>query len=497
MIDASQLAVLKHSIERETVADVLVVGGGTAGFVAAIASARTGAQTILVEYMPFLGGTHGGGGTVIGGTGFYHTYVGPDRREKFRGPGKEEAVVRGLAHEYMNRMIASGAAYGEIDHPPTFIANDVELTKVVIEEMVTESGVDLWLMTQLVEVVVEDGKVTGALVTRGGGLSFISTNVIIDASGDGEAGYRAGAEHDRGRESDGVPQPSTMMFDMGGVDLFSLLKHLNDNPSHLSNREGGDGLTAVGRLEANLREQKPFTLAVNCGHDEAIANGDIPTSLDSDTPILRLGSMYTFWRSGKVVPTITSHNFDMVHGLDATDRDDLDRASVKVKSIILDIVEYYKKYIPGFENAFLLRFAPMLGVRESRRIVGDYIITEDDALNATDFSDSIARCGAYIDVHGEEPGQEVDFREVGGERGWYQIPYRSLVAKGVDGILLAGRLISTDHIVQGSTRNQVVCMATGHAAGVAAALAVKDGVSPRLLDVEVLQATLREQEVLV
>lgn len=496
MLTSQQLDALRPSLEEEVDTDVLVVGGGTAGFIAAVAAARSGAQTILAECMPFLGGTHGGAGNVMGGTGFYHTYLG-ERREQHS--DKKTPVVRGFAQEYMNRLIAVGAAAGTLNKPPEFIANDVELTKVVTEEMVEEAGADIWFRTQLTEVVVDDGQVAGALVSRGGGLTLIRTNIIVDASGDGEAAYRAGAAYELGRSSDGRPQPATMFFDIGGVDLHRLLKHLEEFPEHLRasrNRRSGDTNRAV-RLANNLNSGIPFTMGVTCGYDEALKNEDVPCVIGASKPMTGLGSIYIFWRGGRVVPTITSHNMDMVYNLDATDKNQLDDALVATKKMIVNIVDYYRRYIPGYEDAFLLRFAPMLGIRETRRIEGDHIITEDEALAETDFEDAIGRCGAYIDVHGEEPGMSVDFREVGGERGWFQIPYRSLLAKGVDGVLLAGRLISADHVTQGSVRNQIVCMTTGHAAGTAAALAAKARMSPRRIDVETLQATLKGQEVLI
>jgi len=502
MIPSDLLTTLEPALVRTVDADVVVVGGGTAGFLAAVASARTGAHTILVEYLPFLGGGHSGGGCIVGGTGFYHTYLG-ERREQFR-EGKE-LLVRGLPYEYMNRLIAAGAAHGDLDNPPEFIANDVELTEVVAEQMVEEAGTDTWLMTQFVDAVMNDGRLEGLLVSRGSGLCLIRTQVAVDASGDGELAHRGGASHEFGRATDHVPQPSTMFFDIAGVDLRKLLDHLKANPDHLMSdlwtRKRMDPSTTarhLARAEEALDSGGRVFLRVNCGYEEAVAKGEIPVPPGGDRPVTVLGGVSnSVWRSGRWMQDITTHNIDMAFGLDATDRDQLDDALVQVRRFILKIVDYYRKYVPGYENAVLLRFAPLLGVRESRRIVGDYTITEQDVLRGARFKDAIGRCGAYIDVHGEEVGMPVDFREVGGERGWFHIPYRALLPRGVDGVLLAGRLISSDHIAQGSIRNQVPCWTTGHAAGTAAALAARAGVSPRELGAEIVQATLGEQGAII
>jgi hypothetical protein len=158
---------------------------------------------------------------------------------------------------------------------------------------------------------------------------------------------------------------------------------------------------------------------------------------------------------------------------------------------------FFKKYVPGFEDSYLLETAPMLGVRESRRITGDYILTENDARTCRDFTDTIGINGSRLDVHVEDPETAGVASDIGA-RGWYQIPYRILLPIGVDGLLVAGRCVSTDHVAHGSMRHQATgCMVTGHAAGTAAALAAQQGVPPRRLDVAQLQALLRRQGALI
>ncbi|MBW8003067.1 MAG: FAD-dependent oxidoreductase [Planctomycetes bacterium] len=493
MLSSVDVGNILHALQGEIENDVTVIGGGTAGFIAATAAARTGARTTLVEYMPFLSGTHGGAGLVLSATGFYHTYLG-DRRFKYK--DQLELLVKGLAFEYWNLLVRAGAAHGRENEAPLNIINDNELTKVVTERMVLESGADIWFMSQFVDALVDDGKLKGALVTRGGGLWLIKTKVLIDASGDGIAAAQAGASYELGRKSDGRPQPGSMFFEVGEVDIKKTLDHLKEHPDHFAETHYGFPPSADYLLK-RLREGVPIRFKVSCGYDEAKAKGELPIAPGEKAVPPSLGSIYLHWKSGRVVPYMVSLNMDMVYGLDPADRDQYDEMLVETKRFVLQILGHYRRYVPGFEDCWLSRFPPMLGLREGRRIVGEYMLTEQDAEHGAMFEDAVGRCGAFIDVHGEEVGTMLEHREVGGEHGWFHIPYRSLIPKDVDNMLVAGKLVSADHVVHGSTRNMVICMMTGHAAGTAAALASRDNVSPRSLDVERLQQVLRQQDAII
>lgn len=494
MLSSDDIARLAHAIDEEVETDVLVVGGGTAGFIAAAAAARTGARTILVEYMPFLSGTHGGAGLVLSGTGFYHTYLGENRHKYNENP---ELLIDGLPMEYWNRLVRARAAFGRENVAPLNIINDPELTKVVTEEMVSDSGADVWLMTQFVDAVVEHGTIIGALVSRGGGLSYVRSKVLIDASGDGIAAARAGAAFEIGRKADGKPQPGSMFFEVGGVNILETLEHLKKNPEDFSETHYGFPPSADYLTDQILNFNNPVRFKVSCGLDLAIRNQELPPTPGSGHRPTTLGSIYLHWKDGRVVTSMVSLNMDMVYGLDPGDRDTYDDMLVETKHFVLAILEHYRRYVPGFENAWLSRFPPMLGLREGRRIIGKYMLTEADATNGAQFEDAIGRCGAFIDVHAESDDAGLDHREAGGERGWFHIPYRSLVSDNREGLLVAGRLVSSDHVVHGSVRNQVICMMTGQAAGTAAALSVDDGVVPSELDVARLQDELRKQKAII
>ena len=493
MFSPQDIQRISHTLRGETEVDVAVIGGGTAGFIAAAAAARTGARTILTEYLPFLGGMHGGAGLVLSGTGFYHTYLG-DRR--FRYSKDLELLIAGLPLEYWKRLAEAGGAYGDPDEPPLNIINDPELTKLVAEQMVEDSGADIWLMAPFVDAVVEDGNVVGAIVTRGGGLWYIRTKVLVDASGDGIAAAQAGASFEVGRPSDERPQPGSMFFEVGGVDIRKTLEHLVKHPEDFSETHYGFPPSADYLLE-QLGRGNPVRFKVGRGYEEAKRNGELPFAPGANAPPVSLGSIYLHWKDGRVVSNMVSLNMDMVYGLDVADRDQYDDMLIGTKRFVVGILDHYRRYVPGFEEAWISRFPTMLGVRESRRILGNYMITEQDAVEGRTFPDAVGRCGAFIDVHGEDVDVHLDHREVGGERGWFHVPYRSLVPRDTGSLLVAGRIISSDHIVNGSLRNQVICMMTGHAAGTAAALAAKKGVSVNDLDVSTLQNVLRNQGAII
>ena len=472
-----------------------MVGGGTAGFIAAVAAARTGARTILVEYLPFLGGTHGGGAMVMGTIGFR-----PTGESSHRVNAAGELMVGGIPLEYYDRMLAARATSGIPGDPSNAWPKDLEISKVVIDEMVTEAGVDIWFMTQLVDVIVDGGAVAGALVSRGGGLVRVDTRVIIDASGDGIAAVQAGAKYEVGRASDQKSEAATLYFEMAGIDLARLLDHLEDHPEDISHHHRKRGITAA-TLRRDWEAGGPFVVRLGVNYRPAREAGLLPSPVGAEhsaQPDPSLGTFWMHWRDGQWVASTFSVNMDTTYGLDPRDRDAYDDALVATRRFVLDIVRYYQANAPGFEKSYLLRFATLLGVREGPRILGRYLLTEQDVRAATDFPDAVGRCGVRIDIHPEDPGgREFLLSDVGGDRGWYQIPYRALVADDVDGLLMAGRNISADHVAHGSARHQVTCMMIGQAAGTAAAIAVHDEVPPHDVDIALLQSTLRRQGAII
>lgn len=476
---------------RET--DVLVVGGGTAGFVAAVAAARSDAETIVADALPFLGGTHGGGSMVMGTIGFRVIGAADTRVDQ-----SNELVVRGIPLEYYDRMVRAGATTGVAGDPSSGWPKDLELSKVVIDELVRGAGADVWFSTQLVDVVMDGRTVVGALVTRGGGLTFVRCRVLIDATGDAIAAVRAGAPVEVGRPSDGRMEAATLYFEVSGVDVDKLLRHLEAHPEVISPHHRDRG-TSAATLRTDLEGGRPFVVRIGPGYAAARAAHELPTPVGASAGSEpSLGTFWMHWRDGRWVPTSFSVNIDTTYGLDPRDRDQFDDALIDTRRFVLDMVRLYQRHAPGFEDAYLLRFATTLGVREGPRIIGEHVLSADDVFAATDFPDAVGRCGVRVDIHPEDDGgREFLLRSVGGDRGWFQIPYRALIPLEVDGLLVAGRSISADHIAHGSIRHQVTCMVTGQAAGTAAALATRAGMSARRLPTADLQARLRAADVLI
>ncbi|MCY4370512.1 MAG: FAD-dependent oxidoreductase [bacterium] len=495
MIPVSIARHLDGYLQDRRSADVLVVGGGTAGFVAATAAARNGARTVLAEYLPFLGGTHGGGAMVMGTIGFRPTPEGAHRVD-----AAGQLMVGGIPLEYYDRMLAARATSGAPGDPSNAWPKDLEISKVVIEEMVSESGADIWFMTQLVDVIVDDGVAVGALVTRGGGLVRVDTGVIIDASGDGIAAVQAGAGYEVGRPSDNKGEAATLYFEMGGIDLGRLLDHLENHPEDISHHHRNRGVSSA-TLRQDWEADRPFVVRLGVNYASSSKAGLLPTPVGAEHSAQTdpsLGTFWMHWRDGHWVASSFSVNMDTTYGLDPRDRDAYDDALVATRRFVLDMVRYYQAHAPGFEQAYLLRFATLLGVREGPRILGRYLLTETDVRAASDFPDAVGLCGVRIDIHPEDPGgREFLLSDVGGDRGWYQVPYRALVAAGVDGLMMAGRNISADHIAHGSARHQVTCMMIGQAAGTAAAIASRQGVPPHAIDISLLQSTLRRQGAII
>jgi hypothetical protein len=170
---------------------------------------------------------------------------------------------------------------------------------------------------------------------------------------------------------------------------------------------------------------------------------------------------------------------------------------VKVRDVTMKTVHYFQKYIPGYEDAYLLQIAEQIGIRESRRITGDYILTGEDAIAGRSFSDVIGCFGGVVDIHNEEGGKEITRMTPIQKHEVYQVPYRVLLAKGINGLMMVGRCISTDRVANGSIRQQAGCILTGQAAGTAAAIAVKTKKTPRDIDIKTLQETLKKQNVIL
>ena len=479
---------------RTVETDVLVAGGGPAGFGAAIAAARNGARVILIEKAENLGGMFTGG-LVMGFHGMRihrnrHTVNVYQYNNYY-----ENQVIRGIPQEVNDRLVEAGGAWGEKGRSTSCVLTDPEITKLVLEEFGREVGVDIWLQSLVTRPVVADGKITAILVENKSGQHLIKTKMVVDATGDADVAARSGAPYEVGGPN-GEFQPITLTFITGGVDLSKTIAYLKANPEEV---QSGDIKTWE---ELYLKNLPLNIIAFYKLINQAYNNGDYPMAegAKNSLPFFAISSVF---RWGQVVPDQTFQIADMAYNVNTTNGKEVSLAILNTRKQAMRLAKFMRKYVPGYENSYLLQTASQLGIRESRRIIGEYQLTQEDVGNGKDFEDSIARCGRAMNIHSFEGGK---VGEIHGGRKWleikdgktYGIPYRCLLPKaGPDNLLVVGRAISVDRAALGSVRGQPPCMATGEAAGTAAALAIKTDTSMRTLNIESLRQQLLKQDAII
>lgn len=419
-------------------ADVVVLGGGPAGLAAAAAAARAGCATLLVERYGFLGGM----GTAAGVTNFcgLHANVHGELRQ----------VVHGIADELLDRLRRLGA----LSEPHTLFggkicaqAYDNAALKVAADALVLAHGARLLLHAQAVGVAMGVASTIDALlVETRSGRGAIRARQFVDASGDADLAAWSGAPFEKGPD---LLYPSTM-FRVNGVDAA----------------RAGDAWNRFGALMAQAESQG--------------------RRFPRRTPIIRPQKNPSEWRAN--VTQLANPDGSAVDGTDAWQ---LSAAEVEGRRQIVDFMAFLRECAPGFENAYLLEIAPQVGIRETRRIVGEAVLTEADVLGCASFDDSIGVNGWPIEAH--VAGDVVfTFADVPRSRGYNQLPLRMIVPQRVDNLLVAGRCASMTHAGQSAARVSGACFAMGEAAGIAAALALRQRVAPRRMPAPDVQRELEQ-----
>lgn len=485
---------MKRSFDSKTRKQVVVIGGGTAGFPAAVVAARNDADTLLVERSQCLGGMMTEGLVLaLSGMRIHTDTDTTNAYQEYEEAGdRSRQLVRGICQEIYDRIIKVNGAHGREGEATNRVPFDGEAVKLLADQMVEEAGVEVWLQSMVTDVVMDNQNLKGIVVQNKSGKHLVEADVFIDASGDADVAYLAGVPYSKGRNEDGKCMAMTLAFIMGNVDIEKIIEYLKQNPEQL---RGGE----IERREKLYQEKKPVSFR---GFEErlyeAYQKGDLPLAIGAENPI-PLFAIDPIIRMGTgLVQTETLHIVDMAYGLDGTDAKDLTKAFMGTRKRVMVMVNFLKKYIPGFERSYLLQMATQLGIRETRRIVGEYVLTKEDILEAKAFEDKIARGGRGMNVHSSAGGKKGE--PMGGQH-WtrsvdpWEIPYRCLLPLRVEGLLVAGRCISVDHNSLGSVRGEPICIATGEAAGTAAAIAVKERVGPRELSAEKLQGILINQGV--
>ena len=435
--------------------DVLVVGGGNAGCAAALAAARCGARTRLVERYGFLGGTATAG--MVGPWMTFHS--------------GSERIVGGIAQEMVERLIARGGSPGHIgdasDYVPTITPFDPEMHKALLFEMMREAGVELLLHAYVLDALKDSGGVvSGARFATVAGPREERATITIDATADAYVAASAGVAVQQG-DAKGRVQPASLMFRLSHVDLARTAEYV---------RERADQMRTSLAPEARNAQALTAVAGLYELWNAARARGDVSVPRE----------LVSFFATQ--YPDEDTVNMTRVVDIDPLDPDDITTAENEARGQVTELVAFFKGDVPGFEDCRLAATATQIGIRESRRIVGEYTLTRDDVLQARTFDDAIARSAYPIDIHNPSGSGTTTFRLAPGAS--YEIPYRCLVPASVDGLLVAGRCISTTHEALASTRLTPTVMTLGQGAGTAAALAVAAGVRPRDVDTHALRERL-------
>lgn len=432
--------------------DVLVLGSGPAGVSAAITAGREGMRTLLVEACGNVGG--------IATEGLMSHWTGNTRG--------------GIYEEILDR---SGSAERAEQESDSFNGDERQIInperlKTVFLDMLAEAGVGLRLYTMASEPIMEGNTIRGVILQSKNGREAVLAKIIIDATGDGDIAARAGVPYHLGREGDGKMQPATIMFKVAGVDV-----------------ERG---VFPGSFEEHLMiPAKDIPLLRESGQEPEEESFDIQALGEHNLP--KPSGHVLLYRT--TLPGVVTCNMTNCIGIDGTKAEDLTRATYVCRKQ-MDIIEnFLRKYVPGFENCYIISSASLVGIRETRHFEGEETITEQDILDARVFDNWVVTKASFnFDVHNmtgnglDETGVQKNFRQKKG----YTIPYGCFVPKKVDNLYLAGRNISGTHMAHSNFRVMPICANMGEAVGVAASLCIKNGKTPRQLDAGLVQARLKE-----
>ena len=416
--------------------DIVIAGGGMAGVSAAISAAESGADVLLVEQLSYLGGTATGGMVVPLMTGGI-----------FSNEGKK--VVSGNLDKIFEKL-------EEFEDAKNYNCNH-EILKLALDEMMLERKVKVLFNTFICDAEKKNDSLSSIYTINKSGRQQYEAKVFIDATGDADVAYMAGIPYEMGRPADGITQATTLRFILGNVDAGKAHEYMSSKEGSVKFKE------AIQRYA----DETGFEILDAHGFQNFIING----------------------RSNELM-----FNCPRVIGVNTTDAQSLSNAYINGRKKILVYYKLLKQNIPGCENSFISYIAPFLGIRESRRIIGEYMIIAEDVLEGRKFQDGIACNSWFIDIHnptgkgiiGSE-GKRVKHQYPKG--GWNDIPYRSLYSNQIKNLLVAGRCISAAHEAQAAIRIMASCIAIGQAAGTAAGMMANGNLNSD----EINAAELREK----
>jgi glycine/D-amino acid oxidase-like deaminating enzyme len=440
--------------------DVLVVGGGPAGIGAAMGAAKAGAKVLLAERHGFLGGNATAGLVIIWAS--YHTSTNKPQLgaqdnlfyPKDHGEGKP--AIGGVLKQLVDRLVAAHAALPPSPQTGYMVPFDPETLKLEALNLLDEAGVELLFHAFASGVLMDGKRVSGVVFESKSGPLVAQAKVIVDCTGDGDVAAFAGADFEVGRSRDSMVQPMTLMFILEGLSRRRFGLFATEHPDQW---RGVKGLTRLMQ--------------------KATAKGELHIPREE---VLMFGSLH---------PNQVLVNSTRVLNTLGTDVWDLTRAELEGRRQVAELTRFFRRYVPGFEEAYVQQSGISAVVRESRRIIGEYRLTAKDVIYAHKFKDAIA-LGTYpIDLHNPS-GKGTLLKKIQPENA-YDIPLRCLIPLKLENLLVGGRCISGTHIANASYRTMPICIATGQAAGVCAAYAAKSGKSPRDVYARTVQKELLRQ----
>lgn len=415
--------------------DVIVAGGGTAGAVAGITAARHGLKTLVVEQLGFLGGSQTG------------ALVTPMMDLLIDGKPEISAVNR----EIKMRLELLGEGRDNRFNP--------EALKFVLEQMFLEAGGNLLFFTHVIDVIKERHKIEGIIFHNKSGIQAAHSKVIIDCTGDADVAYMAGVPFESGKRNTGLNQPMSVRFEIANINVEMFSNFLKE----LGQKEG----TEIDNLYGahTLEQQWPLSPIFIKGIEQGII-------LEEDS------KYFQFFAIPGKPKTLAFNCPEIINDINGTNADHLTLAMVKGRKAIIRLTNFMKRFFPGFEESYVSITAPMAGVRESRRIIGKYMLTAQDVAKCKKFDDGIAKCNYYMDIHNmteedKEKIKKLKNIDTKPEEKFFEVPFRCCVPEDIENILIAGRCVSADFEAQSALRIQQVCRALGEACGHAAYIAIR------------------------
>ncbi len=428
--------------------DIVVCGGGTAGSFAAISAAQRGKNVLLIEQFGSLGGSA------------TNALVTPFMKVHIEG----EPQCSYIAEVIKKRLFDINGAAG--NRGEKF---DPILLKIVLEELCLEAGVNILYYTYICDVIKDGSTINSVVIANKSGIQLVESDIFIDATGDGDVSTYANAGYLKGNPATGKTQPISLRYTVGGIDRVAFSEFIKNEIE----RTGNDGAVIFDPPEETygaVVSSYGFNWTLNDVFMKAKENGDL---LEEDT---------LYWQAFSLSnrpDSMTFNNPEFFDEVDGTNPEHLTKTQIEGKKRIYRQLCFYKKYLKGFEKSYISEIASMVGIRETRHILTEYVLTNEDVLSRKKFDDHFSQCNYPIDVHGKTLTYVSNARPINDGKPFYEIPYKSLVVKDLDNLFVVGRCLGADFFAQSSLRIQPPVRSSGEAAGIAAVIAINENKLPR------------------